>query len=135
VHVCVDDHSRLAYAEVLADEKAVTAIGFLRRAVAFYNSHGITIQRLMTDNGSAYRSGAHAIACRELAIRHLTTQPYRPRTNGKAERFIQTLTRRWPTAAPTTPAPNAPQHSTHGSTTTTTPDPTSPSATSHQAHD
>jgi transposase InsO family protein len=95
VHVCVDDHSRLAYAEVLSDEKALTAIGFLRRAVAFYNSHGITIQRLMTDNGSAYRSNAHAIACRELAIRHLTTQPYRPRTNGKAERFIQTLTRRW----------------------------------------
>jgi len=95
VHVCVDDHSRLAYAEVLPDEKAVTAIGFLKRAVAFYKSHGITIQRLMTDNGAAYRSHAHAIACRELAIRHLTTQPYRPRTNGKAERFIQTLTRRW----------------------------------------
>jgi transposase InsO family protein len=95
VHVCVDDHSRLAYAEVLSDEKATTAIAFLRRAVAFYNSHGVTIQRLMTDNGSAYRSGAHAIACRELGIRHLTTQPYRPRTNGKAERFIQTLTRRW----------------------------------------
>jgi transposase InsO family protein len=95
VHVCVDDHSRLAYAEVLSDEKATTAIGFLRRAVAFYNSHEITVQRLMTDNGSAYRSHAHAIACRELGIRHLTTQPYRPRTNGKAERFIQTLTRRW----------------------------------------
>jgi transposase InsO family protein len=95
VHVCVDDHSRLAYAEVLADEKAVTAVGFLQRAVAFYESHGITTQRLMTDNGSAYRSHAHAIACRELGIRHLTTQPYRPRTNGKAERFIQTLTRRW----------------------------------------
>ncbi len=95
VHVCVDDHSRLAYAEVLADEKAITAVGFLDRAVAFYQSHGITIQRVMTDNGSAYRSHAHAIACRELGIRHLTTQPYRPRTNGKAERFIQTLTRRW----------------------------------------
>ena len=95
VHVCVDDHSRLAYAEVLPDEKAITAVGFLCRAVAFYASHGISVQRLMTDNGAAYRSRAHAIACRELAIRHLTTQPYRPRTNGKAERFIQTLTRRW----------------------------------------
>jgi transposase InsO family protein len=95
VHVCVDDHSRLAYAEVLADEKAATAIGFLERALAFYAAHGITVQRLMTDNGSAYRSRAHAIACRRLGIRHLTTQPYRPRTNGKAERFIQTLTRRW----------------------------------------
>jgi transposase InsO family protein len=95
VHVCVDDHSRLAYAEVLADEKADTAIAFLRRAVGFYTSHGITVQRLMTDNASAYRSHAHAIACAELGIRHLTTQPYRPRTNGKAERFIQTLIRRW----------------------------------------
>lgn len=95
VHVCVDDHSRLAYAEVLADEKAATAVGFLARAIAFYASHGITVQRLMTDNGPAYRSDAHAIACRQLRIRHLTTQPYRPRTNGKAERFIQTLTRRW----------------------------------------
>jgi transposase InsO family protein len=95
VHVCVDDHSRLAYAEVLTDEKAHTAIGFLERAIAFYASHGISVQRVMTDNGSAYRSHAHAIACRQLRIRHLTTQPYRPRTNGKAERFIQTLIRRW----------------------------------------
>jgi transposase InsO family protein len=95
VHVCVDDHSRLAYAEVLPDEKATTAIGFLERAVAFYADHGITVQRLMTDNGSAYRSRVHAIACARLGIRHLTTQPYRPRTNGKAERFIQTLIRRW----------------------------------------
>ena len=95
VHVCVDDYSRLAYAEVLSDEKAATAIGFLGRAVAFYASQGICVERLMTDNGPAYRSDAHAIACRELGIRHLTTQPYRPRTNGKAERFIQTLIHRW----------------------------------------
>jgi transposase InsO family protein len=95
VHVCVDDHSRVAYAEVLADEKADTAIGFLQRAIAFYASHGISIQRVMTDNGSAYRSHVHAVACAQLGIRHLTTRPYRPRTNGKAERFIQTLTRRW----------------------------------------
>ena len=95
VHVCVDDHSRMAYAEVLSDEKADTAIGFLRRAVAFSTAHGITVERVMTDNGSAYRSRAHAIACAQLGLRHLTTQPYRPRTNGKAERFIQTLIRRW----------------------------------------
>ena len=95
VHVCVDDHSRLAYAEVLPDEKTASAIGFLQRAITFYASHGITVQRLMTDNGAAYRSHAHAAACQQLGIRHLTTQPYRPRTNGKAERFIQTLTRRW----------------------------------------
>jgi transposase InsO family protein len=95
VHVCVDDFSRLAYAEVLADEKAVTAIEFLKRAVAFYAQHGIAVKRLMTDNGSAYRAHAHAHACRQLGIRHIRTQPYRPRTNGKAERFIQTLTRRW----------------------------------------
>ena len=95
VHICVDDHSRLAYAEVLPDEKATTAIAFLQRAVAFYARHGITVKRLLTDNGAAYRSHAHAIACRQLAIRHIRTQPYRPRTNGKAERFIQTLTRRW----------------------------------------
>lgn len=95
VHVAVDDYSRLAYVEVLADEKATTAVGFLQRALAFYAAHGISVQRVMTDNGSAYRSHAHAIACRQLGTRHLTTRPYRPRTNGKAERFIQTLTRRW----------------------------------------
>ena len=95
VHVCVDDHSRLAYAEVLADEKAVTAAGFLRRAVAFYAAHGIQVERVMTDNGAPYRSQLHANICRELGLRHLRTQPYRPRTNGKAERFIQTLLREW----------------------------------------
>jgi transposase InsO family protein len=95
VHVCIDDATRLAYVEVLADETALTAIGFLRRAVAFYRRHGIRVQRLMTDNGSAYRSTVHAIACRALRIRHLRTRPYRPRTNGKAERFIRTLLGGW----------------------------------------
>jgi transposase InsO family protein len=95
VHVAVDDHTRLAYAEVLADEKASTAVGFLRRAIAFFAAHGITVERVMSDNGACYRSTIHAVACRALGIRHLTTQPYRPRTNGKAERFIQTLLRRW----------------------------------------
>jgi transposase InsO family protein/transposase len=95
VHVCVDDCTRLAYVEVLGDEKAATAIGFLRRAVAFYRRHGIRVERLITDNGAAYRSTVHAIACRTLGIRHLRTRPYRPQTNGKAERFIRTLLGGW----------------------------------------
>jgi transposase InsO family protein len=99
VHVCVDDATRLAYVEVLPDEKATTAIGFLRRAIAFYRSHGITVERLMTDNGSAYVSVAHELACRTLGIRHIRTRPYRPQTNGKAERFIRTMLREWAYAA------------------------------------
>ena len=95
VHVCVDDATRLAYVEVLDDERARTAIGFLRRALAFYRQRGVSVERLMTDNGSAYRSSAHAIACRTLGIKHLRTRPYRPRTNGKAERFIRTLIGGW----------------------------------------
>ncbi len=90
VHVCIDNATRLAYVEVLPDEQAITAIGFLRRAIAFYRRHGIRVQRVMTDNRSAYRSGVHALACRALKVRHLRTRPYRPRTNGKAERFIRT---------------------------------------------
>jgi transposase InsO family protein len=95
VHIAVDDHSRLAYAEVLPDEKAKTAIGFLRRASTFFGRYGITIERLLTDNGSAYVSAMHALACRRLGIRHLRTRPYRPQTNGKAERFIRTLLAGW----------------------------------------
>ncbi len=95
VHVAVDDHSRLAYAEVLPDEKAATAIAFLRRAVAYYARHGITVERVLTDNGSAYVSAVHAICCRTLGIRHLRTRPRRPQTNGKAERFIRTMQNGW----------------------------------------
>ena len=95
VHVCVDDYSRLAYAEVLADEKATTAIAFLARAIRFYARHGIRVERILTDNGSAYVSARHALACRALHIRHSRTRPYRPQTNGKAERFIRTLTTGW----------------------------------------
>ena len=95
VHVCVDDATRLAFVEVLADEKAITAIGFLKRAIAFYAAHGIEVERVMTDNGPAYLSIAHAVACRALGIRHIRTRPYRPQTNGKAERFIRTMLGGW----------------------------------------
>jgi transposase InsO family protein len=95
VHIAIDDATRLAYVEVLADEKALTAVGFLRRAVKHFASYGITVEALITDNGSAYRSTVHAIACRAIAIRHLRTRPYRPQTNGKAERFIRTMLSGW----------------------------------------
>jgi transposase InsO family protein len=95
VHIAIDDCTRLAYAEVLPDQRASTVIGFLARAVAFYARYGITVQQLLTDNGGAYRSTIHAIACRALGVRHLRTRAYRPQTNGKAERFIRTLTSGW----------------------------------------
>jgi transposase InsO family protein len=95
VHIAIDDATRLAYVEVLADEKATTAIAFLTRAVAFFASYGMTVRELLTDNGSAYRATIHAIACRALGIRHLRTRPRRPQTNGKAERFIRTLLGGW----------------------------------------
>jgi transposase InsO family protein len=95
VHVAVDDATRLAYVEVLEDEKAVTVAGFLRRAVAHFGDYGIRVERVMTDNGPAYISNLHALACRTLRIRHLRTRPYRPRTNGKAERFIRTMLSGW----------------------------------------
>jgi transposase InsO family protein len=84
VHVAIDDATRLAYAEVLPDEKAATAVAFLRRAIRFFERHGITVERVITDNGSPYKSTVHAIACRALGLRHLRTRPYRPQTNGKA---------------------------------------------------
>jgi len=95
VHVAVDDATRLAYVEVLENEKAVTAVGFLRRAIAHFGDYGIRVERVMTDNGPCYRAIAHALACRALGLRHLRTRPYRPRTNGKAERFIRTMLGGW----------------------------------------
>jgi transposase InsO family protein len=95
VHIAIDDATRLAYAEVLPDEKAVTAIGFLKRAIAFFKRHGMQVRELLTDNGAPYRSTVHAIACRALGIRHLRTRPRRPQTNGKAERFIRTMLGGW----------------------------------------
>ena len=95
VHIAVDDYSRLAYAEVLPDEQATTAAAFLRRAVAFYRRYGIRVEAIITDNGPCYRATTHALACRRLQIKHLRTRPYRPQTNGKAERFIRTLLAGW----------------------------------------
>ena len=95
VHIAIDDCTRLAYAEVLEDEKATTVVAFLRRAVAFYERHGMTVRQLLTDNGGGYRSMVHAIACRTMGIRHLRTRAYRPQTNGKAERFIRTMLGGW----------------------------------------
>ena len=95
VHVCVDDCTRLAFVEVLPDERAQTVCGFLERAVAWFAGHGVRVERVMSDNGGGYRSHAHRALCRRLGIRHLLTEPYRPRTNGKAERFIRTLVDGW----------------------------------------
>jgi transposase InsO family protein len=100
VHVAVDDASRLAYVEVLADEQGATATAFLERAVGWFAAHGVSIHRLLTDNGSCYRAHPFARRCGELALGHSRTRPYRPRTNGKAERFIQTLLREWAYAFP-----------------------------------
>lgn len=95
VHIAIDDATRLAYVEVLENEQAITVVGFLRRALRHFATYGITTERVITDNGSAYRSTIHAIACRALGVRHLRTRPYRPQTNGKAERFIRTLLAGW----------------------------------------
>jgi transposase InsO family protein len=95
LHVAIDDHSRLAFSRMLPDQQSPTAIAFLRAAVAFYAQHGITIRRLLTDNGSCYRSRHFRAACLQLGITHRFTRPYTPRTNGKAERFIQTALREW----------------------------------------
>jgi transposase InsO family protein len=94
-HIAIDDATRMAYVELLTDEKATTATGFLRRATAFFESHGMTVEAVMTDNGSAYRSTIHALACKALGLRHLRTRAYRPQTNGKAERFIRTMLGAW----------------------------------------
>lgn len=99
VHVAIDDYSRLAYVEILDNEQAVSAIAFLERAVAWFAERGITVSELLTDNGSCYIARTFASACTRLEITHRRTRPRRPRTNGKAERFIQTMLREWAYAA------------------------------------
>ncbi|TPW25724.1 DDE-type integrase/transposase/recombinase, partial [Pararhizobium mangrovi] len=93
VHVAIDDASRIAFSQIMPDEKAVSAVAFLKAAVAYYESLGITVERVMTDNGPCYTSKAFRAACRKLGLKHVRTRPYTPRTNGKAERFIQTALR------------------------------------------
>jgi transposase InsO family protein len=100
VHVCIDDASRLAYVEILPTQQQADAVGFMGRAVAWFAARGVRIERIMTDNGSAYRSKAFRDFCVEQGARHVRTRPYTPRTNGKAERFIQTLLREWAYARP-----------------------------------
>ena len=95
LHVAIDDHSRLAFSRMLPNQQTETAIAFLHAAIAFYAQHGISIRRLLTDNGSCYRSRQFRATCLQLGIQHRFTRPYTPRTNGKAERFIQTAIRAW----------------------------------------
>ena len=95
VHVCIDDHSRIAFAKIMHDEKKRSAIAFLKQALAYYSSLGMKIERVMTDNGSCYKSFAFQAACKRLGLRHVRTRPYTTKTNGKAERFIQTSLREW----------------------------------------
>jgi len=95
VHVCIDDASRLAFSQILPDEKKGSAVAFLEAAVAYYRSLGVKVARVMTDNGSCYKSFDFRDACRDLGLRHIRTRPYTPKTNGKAERFIQTALREW----------------------------------------
>lgn len=99
VHLAIDDHSRVSFAQVLPDEKALSCVQFLRQAVAYYASLGVRIERVMTDNGCGYKNTFKA-ACDELGIRHIKTRPYTPKTNGKAERFVQTSLREWAYARP-----------------------------------
>lgn len=118
VHVCIDDASRVAFSQILPDERKESAIAFLKAAVAYYASLGISVARVMTDNGSCYRSKAFARTCRELGLKHIRTKPYTPKTNGKAERFIQTALREWPTPLPTRPPIIVPENFPSGCTDT-----------------
>ena len=95
VHVCIDDASRIAFTDIFPDEKAISAIAFLKAAVAYYATLGVTVTRVMTDNGSCYKAKDFAKACKALGLKHIRTKPYTPKTNGKAERFIQTALREW----------------------------------------
>ena len=95
LHVCIDDHSRVAFSQIMPDEKKESAIAFLKDAIAYYKTLGVTVSRVMTDNGSCYKAFAFKDACRTLGLKHIRTRPYTPKTNGKAERFIQTAMREW----------------------------------------
>jgi transposase InsO family protein len=132
VHVMVDDHSRLAYAEVLDGLTGKHAVAFLRRAMAWFGARGVKVKAVMSDNGSCYVCDAHRKALRELGLRHLRIRPRRPRTNGKAERFIQTLLNEWPTCASMAPQPSALRHCRCSSSGTTSGVHTAPSPRRHR---
>lgn len=129
VHVAVDDTTRIAYVEVLDDEKAPAVVGFLRRAIAWFATQGVVVQQVMTDNGPGYRSKLHRAAVSQMGIGHIFTKSYRPRTNGKAERFIQTLQREWAYAAAYPARGTDAKRYCPGSATTTVSDHTAASAT------
>ncbi len=133
LHVCVDDHSRVADAELLPNEQAQSAIAFLRRALAFFAARGVGCERILTDNGSAYRARAYALACLAFGLRHTRTRPRRPRTNGKAERFIQTMLTEWAYARLYATSDERAARCRSGSTITTTGDDTAASATDRLA--
>jgi transposase InsO family protein len=134
MHVAIDDYSRVAYVEILEDERGETCAAFLTRAIAWFAERGVRVERVLTDNGSGYRSKLFAQTCARHQVRALRTRPYRPRTNGKAERFIQTLLRDRAYAARYETSDNAPWHSGPASTTTTTDDHTAPSTRDPRSH-
>jgi transposase InsO family protein len=119
VHLAIDDHSRLAYSEILPDEKRGSCLRFLFNALRFFRSLGVKVERVMTDNGSSFRSHRYAKALRRLRIKHLRTKPYTPKTNGKAERFVQTSWREWAYARAYDTSNNAPPSCPSGSIATT----------------
>ncbi len=127
VHTVIDDHSRIAYAEIHDDETAATAAAVLRHAVAWFSERGVVVERVLSDNGGAYRSFLWRDTCAELGIIHKRTRPYRPQTNGKIERSTAPSPMAGPSRSSTTPNPLAEQLCQHGSTTTTTTGPTPPS--------
>jgi leucine-zipper of insertion element IS481/Integrase core domain len=131
VHVCVDDATRLAYVEVLSDEKGQTVAGFLCRAVAFYELHGVRVERVMTDNGAGYCSILHALACRALGLRHLRTRPTGHAQTERPSASSAPCSAAGPTAPSTAAQPNAPAPSQDGSTTTIADDPTAASTARH----
>ena len=135
LHVCVDDYSRLAYTELLPDERGTTVAAFLLRAASSFAAHGITIKRVLTDNGSGYLSATFAERCRQLQIKHSRTRPRRPQTTAKPSVSSRPCSANGPTHASTTPATNEPPPSPPGSATTTTADPTAASATSRPPPD
>lgn len=131
VHTVIDDHSRVAYAEVHDNETATTATGVLRRAVAWFTTRGVSIRRVLSDNGSPYISHLWRDVCAELGITHTRTRPRRPQTNGKVERLHRTMADEWATRAATPPRASDARLCHDGCTSTTTTDPTPPAGTNH----